>query len=86
VNIPPRGLISSLGAKGEVENGPLRAIFNSPLGLNQTPGVKILCSPLLSSRGKIVFIPGTNVMILKIFLPKNSAKKLAVLSQNKAKF
>jgi hypothetical protein len=29
---------------------------------------------------------GTDVMILKIFLPKNSAKKLAILSQNKAKF
>jgi hypothetical protein len=29
---------------------------------------------------------GTDVMIFKIFLPKNSAKKLAILSQNKAKF
>jgi hypothetical protein len=28
---------------------------------------------------------GTDVMILKIFLPKNSAKKLAFLTQNKAK-
>jgi hypothetical protein len=27
--------------------------------------------------------PGTDVMILKIFLPKNSAKKLAFLTQNK---
>jgi hypothetical protein len=31
-------------------------------------------------------MPGTDVMIFKIFLPKNSAKKLAILSQNKAKF
>jgi hypothetical protein len=30
-------------------------------------------------------IPGTDVMILKIFPPKNSAKKLAFLTQNKAK-
>jgi hypothetical protein len=30
--------------------------------------------------------PGTDVMILKIFSPKNSAEKLAFLSQNKAKF
>jgi hypothetical protein len=29
--------------------------------------------------------PGTDVMILKIFLPKKSAKKLAFLTQNKAK-
>jgi hypothetical protein len=29
--------------------------------------------------------PGTDVMIFKIFLPKNSAKKLAFLTQNKAK-
>jgi hypothetical protein len=30
--------------------------------------------------------PGTDVMILKIFSPKNLAKKLAFLTQNKAKF
>jgi hypothetical protein len=30
-------------------------------------------------------LPGSDVMILKIFLPKNSAKKLAFLTQNKAK-
>jgi hypothetical protein len=30
-------------------------------------------------------ISGTDVMIFKIFSPKNSAKKLAFLSQNKAK-
>jgi hypothetical protein len=30
--------------------------------------------------------PGTDVMILKIFSPKNSAKKLAFLTQTKAKF
>jgi hypothetical protein len=29
--------------------------------------------------------PGTDVMIFKIFSPKNSAKKLAFLTQNKAK-
>jgi hypothetical protein len=29
--------------------------------------------------------PGTDVMIFEIFLPKNSAKKLAFLTQNKAK-
>jgi hypothetical protein len=29
--------------------------------------------------------PGTDSMILKIFSPKNSAKKLALLTQNKAK-
>jgi hypothetical protein len=29
--------------------------------------------------------PGTDVMILKIFLPKNFAKKLAFFIQNKAK-
>jgi hypothetical protein len=28
---------------------------------------------------------GTDVMIFKIFLPKNSAKKMAFLTQNKAK-
>jgi hypothetical protein len=28
--------------------------------------------------------PGTDVMIFKIFSPKNSAKKLAFLTQNKA--
>jgi hypothetical protein len=32
-----------------------------------------------------VFGPGTDVMILKIFLPKNSAKKLAFLTHNKGK-
>jgi hypothetical protein len=31
------------------------------------------------------FIPGTDVMIFKIFSPKISAKKLAFLTQNKAK-
>jgi hypothetical protein len=31
------------------------------------------------------FLPGTDVMILKIFFPKISAKKLAFLTQNKAK-
>jgi hypothetical protein len=30
--------------------------------------------------------PRTDVMILKIFSPKNLAKKLAFLTQNKAKF
>jgi hypothetical protein len=30
-------------------------------------------------------VPRTDVMILKIFSPKNSAKKLAFLTQNKAK-
>jgi hypothetical protein len=30
--------------------------------------------------------PGTDVMIFKIFSPKNSAKKLAFLTQNKASF
>jgi hypothetical protein len=30
--------------------------------------------------------PGTDVMIFKIFSPKNLAKKLAFLTQNKAKF
>jgi Ni,Fe-hydrogenase III small subunit len=29
--------------------------------------------------------PGTDVMIFKVFSPKNSAKKLAILTQNKAK-
>jgi hypothetical protein len=29
--------------------------------------------------------PGTDVMIFQIFLPKKSAKKLAFLTQNKAK-
>jgi hypothetical protein len=29
--------------------------------------------------------PGTDVMIFKIFSPKNSTKKLAFLTQNKAK-
>jgi hypothetical protein len=31
------------------------------------------------------FVPGTDVMIFKIFSPKNSAKKLTFLAQNKAK-
>jgi hypothetical protein len=31
------------------------------------------------------FYPGTDVMILKIFSPKNSAKKLAFLTRNNAK-
>jgi hypothetical protein len=30
--------------------------------------------------------PGTDVMILKMFSPKNSAKKLALLTRNNAKF
>jgi hypothetical protein len=30
--------------------------------------------------------PGTDVMIFKIFLPKNLAKILAFLTQNKASF
>jgi hypothetical protein len=30
-------------------------------------------------------LPGTDVIIFKIFSPKNSAKKLAFLTQNKAK-
>jgi hypothetical protein len=30
--------------------------------------------------------PGTDVMIFKIFSPKNFAKKMAFLTQNKAKF
>jgi hypothetical protein len=30
--------------------------------------------------------PGTDVMIFKIFSPKNLAQKLAFLTQNKAKF
>jgi hypothetical protein len=30
--------------------------------------------------------PGSDVMILKIFSPKNSAKKMAFLTQNKACF
>jgi hypothetical protein len=29
--------------------------------------------------------PGTNVMIFKVFSPKNSVKKLSLLTQNKAK-
>jgi hypothetical protein len=33
-----------------------------------------------------IFSSGTDVMIFKIFSPKKSAKKLAFLSQNKAKF
>jgi hypothetical protein len=37
-----------------------------------TPGLKL-------------FQPGTDVMILKIFSPKNLAKKLTFLTQNKAK-
>jgi hypothetical protein len=32
----------------------------------------------------VAILHGTNVMILKIFLLKNSAKKLALLTQNKA--
>jgi hypothetical protein len=32
-----------------------------------------------------LYPPGTDVMIFKIFLPKNSAKKLAFLTQIKAK-
>jgi hypothetical protein len=31
-------------------------------------------------------VPGTDVMIFKIFLPKIFAKKTAFLTQNKAKF
>jgi hypothetical protein len=30
-------------------------------------------------------VPGTSVMIFKFFSPKNSAKKLAFFTQNKAK-
>jgi hypothetical protein len=30
--------------------------------------------------------PGIDVMLLKIFSPKSSAKKLAFLTENKAKF
>jgi histidinol phosphatase-like enzyme len=39
--------------------------------------------PVLISNKK--GLPGTDVMIFKIFSPKNSAKKLAFLTQNKAK-
>jgi hypothetical protein len=38
------------------------------------------------SASVVVYRPGTDVMILKIFLPKNLAKKLAFLTKNKAKF
>jgi hypothetical protein len=37
-----------------------------------------------SANGETLF-PGTDIMIFKIFSPKNSAKKLAFLMQNKAK-
>jgi hypothetical protein len=36
--------------------------------------------------GERFLLPGTDVMILKIFSPKNLAKKMAFLTQNKAKF
>jgi hypothetical protein len=35
---------------------------------------------------KKIQVPGTDVMIFKIFSPKNLAKKLEFLTQNKAKF
>jgi Ni,Fe-hydrogenase III small subunit len=40
-------------------------------------GVAIVNSPVVGS--------GTDVMIFKIFSPKNSAKKIGILTQNKAK-
>jgi hypothetical protein len=39
-----------------------------------------------NTRGVGATHPGTDVMIFKIFSPKNSAKKLALLTPNKAKF
>jgi hypothetical protein len=47
------------------------------VGCRQT---KIYTLPICASE------PGTDVMILKIFSPKNFAKKLAFWTQNKAKF
>jgi fatty acid-binding protein DegV len=41
--------------------------------------------PKQSPTGRKFAQPGTDVMILKIFSPKKSAKKLASLTQNKAK-
>jgi hypothetical protein len=37
-------------------------------------------------KNRLLPVPGTEVMILKIFSPKNIAKKWAFLTQNKAKF
>jgi hypothetical protein len=37
-------------------------------------------------KGFFLFLPGTDVMIFKIFSPKNLAKKLALLAQNTVSF
>jgi hypothetical protein len=48
----------------------------------------LVATSILKRKRKEPFLqfPGTDVMIFKIFSPKNSAKKLAFLNQNKAKF
>jgi hypothetical protein len=42
--------------------------------------------PKVNNRLMVENSPGTDVMIFKIFSPKNSAKNLKFLTQNKAKF
>jgi hypothetical protein len=41
---------------------------------------------LIAAQECIFAVPGTDVMIFKIFSPKKSAKKLVFLTQNKAVF
>jgi hypothetical protein len=47
---------------------------------------RVLHSDSSQSPSVIVSGSGTDVMILKIFTAKNSAKKLAFLTENKANF
>jgi hypothetical protein len=51
--------------------------------ITSNPGKNYSIKTLLKMSGTTA---GTDVLIFKIFSPKNSAKKLAFLSQNKAKF
>jgi hypothetical protein len=62
------------------------------VGSNPT-GITIFNISVLLTENLLVFveiddleIPGTDVVIFKIFSPKNLAKQLAFLTQNKAKF
>jgi hypothetical protein len=62
------------------------------VGSNPT-GITIFNISVLLTENLLVFveiddleIPGTDVVIFKIFSPENLAKQLAFLTQNKAKF
>jgi hypothetical protein len=49
-------------------------------------GTVVVASTSGAKELEFEYPPGTDVMVFKIFSPKNLAKKLAFLTQNKAKF